>query len=158
MTYAIKPLILASVVAGLSIMLSACASSGSNIDYSDDVETPDVLLEDASGGDSEYGLDKNAARNNQQNKPDGLESTTNSSSVRADSSPNESRNANHTESRSDNRADTQVKQERQPKVERQVVKVKPVKKTKPKKPKKQPSRQESALEADDPLLGEIDPR
>lgn len=154
MNKVLKSLILASCVTGLSLGLGACSSTG-NIDYSDDVETPDVLLEDASGGDSEYGLDKNAARNNQQNKPDGLESSTNSrSSVDASSSQTKSRS----DSQRETRADSQVKQERQPKVETQVTQSKPVKQTKPKKPKKQPSQQESALEVEDPLLGEIDPQ
>ena len=143
MNKVLKSLVLASGLAGLS----ACSSTG-KIDYDDSVETPDVLLEDAKGGESEYGLDKNAARNNQQNKPDGLLQSTGSSST-ANASSNR---ANITTQR----AETQS--ESQPKAEKQVAKVKPAKKSKPNKPKKQPSKQESALEVDDPLLGEIDPQ
>lgn len=145
MNKVLKSLVLASCLAGLS----ACSSTG-KIDYDDSVETPDVLLEDAQGGDSEYGLDKNAARNNQQNKPDGLLQSTGSSSTASASS---SRKSSSSTART-----VEAQPESQPKAQKQVAQAKPAKKKKPNKPKKQPSKQESALEVDDPLLGEIDPQ
>ena len=147
MKQSIKKLILVASVTGLSAMLSACAGTG-KIDYNDDVETPDVLLEDAKGGDSDYGLDKNAAQNNHQNKPDGLEQSTGSRSSASAASPRQTERVE---------VETQPQQTRR--VEPQVTRTKPLKKTKPKtqKPRKEPSKQESALEVDDPLLGEIDP-
>jgi hypothetical protein len=100
--------------------LVGCANTG-EIDYNDDVDTPDVMLQDSTGGDSDYGLDANAAQNNQQDKPDMLEQG----------------------------VEPKAKPASKP-AHKQTDKPKPTKKA--------PSKDESALEVDDPLLGEVEPK
>jgi len=150
------------MAASLSL-LAACSSTSNNIDYNDDVDTPDVLLQDASGGDSDYGLDKNADKHNQQNKPDVLEqSMTNPTKTAKPANPTEPAHQPVPTQQSE-----PVPEVPEP-VSVPTPQPKPVATAKPKQtpqpkqtakpePKSMPDKQESALEVDDPLLGEIDP-
>lgn len=136
-------------------LLTACASTQSDIDYSSDVDTPDVLIQDAQGGDSEYGLDKNADKHNQQNKPDMLEQSVGGSNRATPSSRTSTQATRPAKPEKSTQDKQQSKQRSAPIVVQQTPKAN--KKAKVEKANKEPTKQESALEVDDPLLGEIDP-
>lgn len=167
-TLKIRHLLLAIGV--VSMLGCAATLDDENVNYGDEVNTPDVMIQDTDGkttlsgdkkfGDESYGLAANAKEHNQQNQPDQLEAglTKNSKAQTADK-PEQAVTPTAP-------AKTQVSAAQQ--VAPTPAKVEPVAKAesvaKMQKPKQQPKvtqqqkrRQDNALEVADPLLGEVEP-
>lgn len=123
----IKNFLLAGALASL-VGCANTADQNDTVDYGDEVETPDVMLQDTSGktvkhGDKDYGLAADAKERDQQVTPDPLE------------------------------GDLVSKRESKPMTVKPKAKVKP---KKPMTDEDRHTR-DSVLEVEDPLLGEVEP-
>ncbi|MCJ8270036.1 MAG: hypothetical protein MJK04_11625 [Psychrosphaera sp.] len=144
---------------GVVSMLGCSATpADESIDYGDEVDTPDVMIQDTDGkttqyGDKNYGLAADAKELDQQNKPDQLEQGLASSKARIAHQPE--RQVTPTApvksqvSASQRVAPIPAKAESVAKVQKP--------KQKPKVTQEQRLKRDSALEVSDPLLGEVDP-
>jgi hypothetical protein len=161
-TLKIRHLLLAIGV--VSMLGCAATLDDENVNYGDEVNTPDVMIQDTDGkttlsgdkkfGDESYGLAADAKEHDQQNQPDQLEAglTKNSKAQTADKpeqAVTPTAPAKSQVSAAQQVAPTPAKAE-------SVVKVqKP--KQQPKVTQQQKRRQDNALEVADPLLGEVEP-
>ncbi|NQZ05581.1 MAG: hypothetical protein HRT35_00330 [Algicola sp.] len=142
---------------GVVSMLGCSATpADENIDYGDEVDTPDVMIQDTDGktthyGDKNYGLAADAKEHDQQNKPDLLEQRVASSKAQVAHQP--VRQVTPTAP-----AKSQVSaSQRVAPMPAKAEPVAKVKKPKPKVTQEQRLKRDSALEVSDPLLGEVDP-
>lgn len=124
------------------LILNACSYTD-RIHYEDEVDTPDILIQAPQGGDADYGLDQQAVQHAEQHQPDDLEKSIQSQPARKAMDVDTVATEEHQEK------SVQPTKTTKPPIEKQQMK-KPVL-------KKSPSRQESALEVDDPLLDEVQP-
>jgi hypothetical protein len=161
---------------GVMSMLGCAATlDDEKVDYGDEVDTPDVMIQDTDGkttlsgdkksgdkkfGDESFGLAADAKEHDQQNQPDQLEAgLTKNSKAQATHQPEQpvtpTAPAKSQVSAAQQVAPTPAKVE-------PVAKAEPVaraQKTKqqPKVTQEQQRRKDNALEVADPLLGEVEP-
>ncbi len=156
-TFKTRHLLLA--VSVVSMLGCAATSEDEKVDYGDEVDTPDVMIQDTDGkttqyGDKNYGLAADAKEHDQQNEPDQLEAGLARNAVAKTAHQPEQSVTPTAPARSEVSVAAQVA----------PTPVKAESVAKAKKPKQQPKvtqeqrrRQDSALEVADPLLGEVDP-